>query len=74
MLGRLGTVHLGPSLLLLGQERESYFTITGRIRKGDDIIGLFRVKLSFFDRVDRGACVTHVTMPTARYLTLGKFF
>jgi hypothetical protein len=36
------------------------------------IIGLFRVELSFFDRVDRGARVTHVTMPTARYLTTRK--
>jgi hypothetical protein len=35
--------------------------------------GMFRVDLSFFERFDRGAHVTRVTMPTARYLALGKF-
>jgi hypothetical protein len=34
--------------------------------------GLFRVELSFFDRVDRGARATRVTMPTARYLATKK--
>jgi hypothetical protein len=34
--------------------------------------GLLRVDLSFFERFDRGARVTRVTMPTARYLALGK--
>jgi hypothetical protein len=34
--------------------------------------GWFRVELSFFDRVDRGAHVTRVTMPTARYLVTRK--
>jgi hypothetical protein len=38
------------------------------------ITGLFRAELSFFDRVDRGARVTRVTMPTARYLALEKFY
>jgi hypothetical protein len=27
----------------------------------------------FFERFDRGARVTRVTIPTARYLALGKF-
>jgi hypothetical protein len=34
--------------------------------------GWFRVELSFFDRVDRGARVTCVTIPTARYLATRK--
>jgi hypothetical protein len=34
--------------------------------------GLFRVELSFFDRVDRGALVTRVTIPTARYFATRK--
>jgi hypothetical protein len=39
------------------------------------IIGIFRLELRFFERFDRGARVTRVTMPTARYLAvLGKFF
>jgi hypothetical protein len=35
-------------------------------------VGVLRVELSFFDRDDRGAHVTHVTMPTARYLATRK--
>jgi hypothetical protein len=31
-------------------------------------LGVLRVELSFFERFDRGARVTHVTMLTARYL------
>jgi hypothetical protein len=34
------------------------------------IVGVLRVELSFFERSDRGARVTHVTMPTARYQEL----
>jgi hypothetical protein len=36
------------------------------------ITGWFRVELSFFDCVDRGANVTRVTIPTARYLATRK--
>jgi hypothetical protein len=35
---------------------------------------MFRVELSFSDSFDQGARVTRVTMPTARYLALGKLF
>jgi hypothetical protein len=35
--------------------------------------GVLRMDVSFFDPFDRGARVTRVTMPTARYLALGKF-
>jgi hypothetical protein len=35
--------------------------------------GVLRVDLSFFEHFDQGAHVTRVTMPTARYLALGKF-
>jgi hypothetical protein len=34
--------------------------------------GMFRVEPSFFERFDRGARVTRVTMPTARYLATRK--
>jgi hypothetical protein len=34
--------------------------------------GMFRLKLRFFERFDRGARVTRVTMPTARYLATRK--
>jgi hypothetical protein len=40
--------------------------------KAIESIGLFQVELSFFECVDQGACVTRVTIPTARYLALGK--
>jgi hypothetical protein len=33
---------------------------------------MFRLELSFFERFDRGARVTRVTMPTARYLATRK--
>jgi hypothetical protein len=36
------------------------------------IAGVLRVELSFFERFDQGACVTRVTMPTARYLATRK--
>jgi hypothetical protein len=35
-------------------------------------MGVLQVELSFFDRFDRGARVTRVTMPTGRYLTSRK--
>jgi hypothetical protein len=35
-------------------------------------LGRFRVKLRFFERFNRGARVTRVTMPTARYLATRK--
>jgi hypothetical protein len=38
------------------------------------ICGVLRLELGFFDHLDRGARVTRVTMPTVRYLALGKFF
>jgi hypothetical protein len=34
--------------------------------------GTFRVELRFFERFDRGARVTRVTMPTAQYLATRK--
>jgi hypothetical protein len=37
------------------------------------LYGWFRVVVSFFECVDQGAGVTRVTIPTARYLALGKF-
>jgi hypothetical protein len=40
----------------------------------ESVTDMFRVQLGFLQRVDRGAHVTRVTMPTAQYLALGKFF
>jgi hypothetical protein len=34
--------------------------------------GMFRLELRFFERFDRGARVTRVTMPPARYLATRK--
>jgi hypothetical protein len=42
--------------------------------KLQDTTGVLQVELSFFEHFDQGARVTRVTMPTARYLALGKFF
>jgi hypothetical protein len=47
--------------------------LTNRTLIKTSVLGWFRVVVSFFECVDRGAGVTRVTIPTARYLALGKF-
>jgi hypothetical protein len=46
--------------------------ITNNRNKWETVNGMFRVELRCFDRVNRGARITRVTMSTAQYLATRK--
>jgi hypothetical protein len=68
-LTRTSKARIAWILLRIEIENYSHHHDNGNISNG-----VLRVELSFFEPFDRGARVTRVTMHTARYLALGKFF